>query len=553
MTPGHNMAHLLLNSGLALDLSHLEAALQARRSSNTAANLAFLTHHHHQLEVTPPPTAAPTNTTTTTTGSAAALAALAIAAQQQQQRQQRQVQFPMGSTALQQQQQQIPTTATNISVVPKLPQQQRLTPAPPQAVVAPPSSEESEEEEDSVPEAPQPVVEPSGGSSLSSSSSSGKAGRVPQKRNPNDLETAAPVTCLDDFVRLPITTTLNNLKVPRSSKGSRRAAASWNHRRHGNHGGCTLTSSQKKNPHAPPRLGRRFPSHYLPREYDVVVDMPHYPNSEFQAVIRQSLPNYLTANFQKRQSLIATIKSAVSSSGGHFIRYCNSSTTPATNGVGGDDGDDEASSSWMEVEKNQAERFIAQALQEAASKPADVVVAAVSKRPCCSSSSSPTSKRVSLPGDHRSSVSSSPGGFYGEVSATAGNKRRRSSTEKRASFTVASRALHEIPVTFRRRPSQVTAPPPTVAADRSATLSIKFKRPRTSSSTTPRKVSLETNRNSGGSTSNGGGGGGEQDSNQRAARAAEILSKHNPLQFLSEIAALDSADDDDDDDESGSH
>jgi len=432
------MAHLLLNSGLGLDLSHLEAAIQARRNAN--ANLALLSHLPPAtslagLSAPVPPPAAPTTM---------ALAAASV---------------PRMTIER-------PQLNPKISVEPPRVQESRSATA---SSVA--SSSDEEEDEDS------PSV------------------RIPQKRNPNDLSTAAPVTCLEDFVRMPISTTLNNLKMPAKAKGP---------------------STQKSSLSVKDRPLRVFPSSYLPRDQDVVVDMAHYPNREFQNLIRQSLPNYLTANFQKRQSLINAIISTVSSnSGGHFIRYGSSQQA------------------WMEVEKVHAERFTAQALQDAASNRSSFA-AARAVQPSSGSNSpvpqdqrrasfaekrgsfvaekrrSSLEKRVSLsdkrrfsqqdPAEKRPSFGQKRGSF---------SEKRPSFTEKRSSFSIA-RPMQEIPVTFRKRPSQVVplsmASTTEEVSDRSA-LQIKFKRPKTSS--TPRKVSLETTR--------------------------------NPLEFLSQIAAMDSS------------
>ncbi|KAL7562331.1 hypothetical protein ACA910_016396 [Epithemia clementina (nom. ined.)] len=273
-------------------------------------------------------------------------------------------------------------------------------------------------------------------------SEEGNLNRLAQKRNPNDLNTAAPVTSMDEFAKFPISTKLNNLKLPGNLKVTR------------------LYSSVNNRPL------KVFPSHYLPRDLDVVVDMAHYPNREFRNLIRQSLPNYLTSSQPKRKSLISAILRTVSGGGGHFIRFWSSRQA------------------WAEVEMVHAEKFVAQALQDAASHRGSFA----------------QSMDDAIP----SSGSNAEGSGVNQTKSTNDSSARRvslSERERKNSCTapIAS-SLQEIPVVVRKRRSQ-TVPSNNDPADRSALL-VKFKRPKT----TPRKVSLE---------------------------------ERNPLKFLSQIAAMD--------------
>lgn len=272
----------------------------------------------------------------------------------------------------------------------------------------------------------------------------GNKNRPSQKRNPNDLSTAPPVTSMDDFTKVPITTKLNNLKLPGKERGKFPSAA------------------------VPNRPLKVFHPDYLPKDEDVVVDMAHYPNREFRNVIRQALPNYLTSSQPKRKLLIAAILQAVSCNGGHFIRFWSSRQ------------------SWVEVENVHAERFAAQALQDA-----------VSQRGSCVPSDLPRPSSCPLKVASRVTV---------KIEATpskATQVRRISMSElERKSISSMPRAspMQEIPIIVRKRPSQ-TAPCTNNPDDRSALL-VKFKRPKV----TPRKVSLH---------------------------------EQNPLTFLSQIASLD--------------
>ena len=311
----------------------------------------------------------------------------------------------------------------------------------------------------------------------------------PKRATSNHLYTAAPVTSMHDFAMFPISTKLNNLKLP-GKEAKQRSSTSVNNRE------LML-----------------FPSNYLPKDEDVVVDMAHYPNRELKNLIRQFLPNYLTSSQPKRKSLIAAILLTVSENGGYFIRFWSSRQ------------------SWIEVEKVHAERFAEQALQDAASQRGSFAVGTTTsttntkpiiKSPITTTTTASSSSRPLVPkristGSLRSSYATTtakPCCCPAVVTTT--EPRRISWSERSTTLSVPAIELpmkrhswSEIPVMIRKRqrcPTSSTSQAIVTANahDRSA-LRLKFKRPKTTT-TTPRKVSME---------------------------------ERNPLKILSEIAEMD--------------
>lgn len=459
------MAHFLMNSSLAIDFSHIEAALQARRDA-ARANLALLSSLQY-TEPMPPPT--------TATFLASRLA----------------VPFRTEETP-------------QIASAPRF--------EPPQGVEEETSKQEDEDiEEESLQESLGEEIEEV---AASNNDNTLARGALVHKRNPNELCTATPVTCLEDFMRMPIPTTLNNLKLPSNKRKSSSQRA--------------VQLSVRNQPVV------SFSSDYQVAKHDVVVDI-EASNKQFRSLIRQSIPNYVTAsNHTKRQSLIGAIISTVSSNGGHFLRY----TAPIRG--------------WTEVEKSHAERFIAHSLQEAADNRSSVEAAkaalAVSKNlseepamnvPIMRTTTanvqpektfSPFAKRVSytladyLP-RKRTSISETMPSLF---------EQRSSSNETKSESSLEAAMLQpRLPELLRKRPrceednnnkgveagansNEDVEVDDKLASDRSA-LQIKFKRPKGGSNCSkkmPRKVSMQATQ--------------------------------NPLEFLSEIAALDSSESGDD-------
>lgn len=572
------MAHLLLNSGLPLDLNQLEAAVQARRASN----LYLLQQHQQQQQAHPSAAAAAVlGVNPALLGAGGISQQLALLQHQQHTQPPLNAAVLAAASAPHLERNSMTAAATDAQMAAATLQQLSNKQHESNTSIENPSVVASEAH-------PAPKTKTSS-ASPSSSTSSGDEGddeevnspqqRVPHKRNPNDLDTAAPVTCLEDFINTPITTTLNNLKgYPAAKKPASSSAATTNTNTAAHN--SALFQNHK------PVLTKSLPANFVPRDQDVVIDMAHYPNRAFHKLLERYLPSYLSMGQSQRQTLVAALLHYVFENGGIFVQH-NSST-----------------GSWVPVDKAQAERFTAQALKEAARAKESAPSAKaspkrrnsrISPRPSFSAKPSPrpsfsaiselpiSEKRASLTIELPNFTKQSSFNSTSEVSASS-KEEARPSTDKalsdrprkrasfrasfsegrpskrpsfRASFSVAERPVkrpsfamteeravkrpsfalmeelvvkrpeeravkrasfniprptQEIPMSFRKRPSQAAASIEAAAAEAAASegrsaLSIKFKRPRSTSLVPTRKVSMEPSK--------------------------------NPLAFLSEIAALD--------------
>ena len=320
--------------------------------------------------------------------------------------------------------------------------------------------------------------------SNSHSSSSTAAASSSSARAPSGLATAAPVTSVEELFKLPISTKLNNLKLPKFNPDA--------------HSKSNLKESSSQSADSNLQV---FPSDYLPHEYDVVVDMAHYPNREFKTLIRQSLPNYTAGNQRKRKALVASLLQSVADQGGHFIRFSS------------------AQQVWTEVHRVHAQKFTALALQNAASQRQQgileqgipVTISTNNKR----HNSSITTKlattftsKETTPATTTTTTTTSP-----PVRRVSRSDRTSvSSCSSNNTTTPPPPVLHEIPIVVRKRRSHTVPTTTTDLDDRSALL-VKFKRPR------------------------------------RALRKVSLEERQNPLQFLSQIAQLDAGSEEDEEEQ----
>jgi hypothetical protein len=140
-----------------------------------------------------------------------------------------------------------------------------------------------------------------------------------------NFQTTRPVLCFDDFSKASIPTKLNNLKVPERCPEPE----------------IVLSVRQKQ--------AITFPMAYMPKDRDVVVQAPIWTlgwNLQFQALVRQSIPIFMTGKQQRRKNVVQSIMKKITSYGGHFIRM-----TPQR--------------VWQEVDSQVAERYVSNALNQA--------------------------------------------------------------------------------------------------------------------------------------------------------------------------------------------